>query len=815
MALSISIGKKMFVIGALAVISLAVLGGNAYLTNKRVQTSITHSNLRTEQLNTMEEVRLNLMQLLLAAMDSVAGRDEGSIAAERMESITNAIAFISTEIKKVEAQAGTDEEKARARELLEVFPQLAQAIQTDLVKLTEESAADMTKIKADFSRIEEMVTGYGHPIGENLVTLFNSVQKKQQEATQLAGLRNQQLSILTDIMRQHGNLMRTANDVIIDRGEGFIRNSRVEIIDASVAFVTDHLDDLAEMALTDLAKESAELVAEMFPELAKGVQVDLRELVESRAEDIKFALIDDRLDNSGDPIETELIYIYDTIKKEQLEASKLNDLRNQQMALLNTMLHRHSALMLAAMEAIIDKDSGTIGKERTEALNANITYLTENLDKLVELADKGQEQESAQFIRDTYPKLAQAIQHELQTFIAAGALKAREIEAAYADMDKLLDESGDRFDKALSAILASVQQEQAEAQQASDRMVAKSTLVGLMVLLLTAVILLPLIWSISRSITKPIKGIILGLNSGAEQVASASGQVSASSQQLAEGSSEQVASIEETSASLEEMSSMTKQNADNAGQANSLMREANLVVTAADKSMDELTVSMADIARASEETSKIIKTIDEIAFQTNLLALNAAVEAARAGEAGAGFAVVADEVRNLAIRAADAARNTAELIEGTVKKVKDGSDLVDGANEAFTKVTESSAKVGELVAEIAAASTEQAQGIDQVNTAVTEMDKATQSNAASAEESASASQEMNAQAQEMKAMVDDLVILVEGSSAADGKPTPVSDTVRDDEIKDDSPALKPRQIENKEIKADQIVTLDEDEFKDF
>jgi len=249
------------------------------------------------------------------------------------------------------------------------------------------------------------------------------------------------------------------------------------------------------------------------------------------------------------------------------------------------------------------------------------------------------------------------------------------------------------------------------------------------------------------------------------QVTSASGQISQGSQSLAEGANEQASSLEEVSSSLEEMSSMTKQNADNSNHAKALMTEAGASINEADEAMKRMAQAIGQIKTSSDNTAKILKTIDDIAFQTNLLALNAAVEAARAGEAGKGFAVVAEEVRNLAMRSAEASKNTAAMIEESVKNAEGGVKITEDVAKALGTTVERSSKVTDLIAEIAAASNEQALGIEQVNTAVAQMNTVTQQNAANSEESASAAEELSSQAAELANMVGNFQL-----SSSSGKP---------------------------------------------
>ena len=240
---------------------------------------------------------------------------------------------------------------------------------------------------------------------------------------------------------------------------------------------------------------------------------------------------------------------------------------------------------------------------------------------------------------------------------------------------------------------------------------------------------------------------------------------------LAQGATEQAANLDQTSSALDQMASMTRQNAANTKKENEAMQDEGKLIADGSEKVGRMSQAMGEITDSSEKIHRIIKTIEEIAFQTNLLALNAAVEAARAGESGKGFAVVADEVRSLAQRSAQAARDTSQLIEGTVTRVRHGSEIVGQLIESYRSIEGSMAELSRLIAEITTATNEQAQDVEQVNTAVARMDKVTQQNAASAKECESVSEELAAQADSLKGVVDDLTVLVTGHASMTRTPT--------------------------------------------
>ncbi len=285
--------------------------------------------------------------------------------------------------------------------------------------------------------------------------------------------------------------------------------------------------------------------------------------------------------------------------------------------------------------------------------------------------------------------------------------------------------------------------------------------------LLLAIVVLAVF--VVRGINRTLVTAIYELSEGAEQVAAAAGEVAAASQSLAQGSSEQAAALQETSASSHEIHSRAHKNSENSRGAAALMTQSQQRSVQTNQSLDQMVVAMGEINAESDKIAKIIKVIDEIAFQTNILALNAAVEAARAGEAGMGFAVVADEVRNLSQRCAQAAKDTAALIEESLVKSSDGKVKVDQVAGAVRCITEESAKVKALVDEVNLGSQEQAAGIGQIGKAIAQMEQVTQNNAANAQESAAAAEQLSAQSETLKDIMKRLRVMVGGELVPGGR----------------------------------------------
>lgn len=390
------------------------------------------------------------------------------------------------------------------------------------------------------------------------------------------------------------------------------------------------------------------------------------------------------------------------------------------------------------------------------------------------------------------------------------------------EIDKTVKINDKPYLKALTVLSDELSQMTAARTEAIHHQVNKVTSILMIVIPISMVMFSMLGFFFSRSITGPIKALSAEMNSGADQVADAASNVSSASQGLSRGASTQASSLEETTAALEQIASTAQKNAENADKANKLAQQCRTGAEVGMAAMNQTISATGEVNASTEKMSKIIKTIEEIAFQTNLLALNAAVEAARAGDAGKGFAVVAEEVRNLAQRSAKAAKDTAALIEENVHKAKKGTDVAQNAGTALKKVVDQIQEVAKYIGKISSASNEQSLGIKQVNQAITSMDKVTQENASIAEESAASSEELSAQSENLKDMVRNLSILIEGEGAITNghsnlnhTKTAEKDIWQNNRNKKQNWYKSEHMLTRQEVSPDTIIPMKKSDFKDF
>ena len=432
------------------------------------------------------------------------------------------------------------------------------------------------------------------------------------------------------------------------------------------------------------------------------------------------------------------------------------DLLNRQMALLHKIFEKHSTLMLSTMHLVVDSKLGKTNEKLIANIETSLTFIKEKLQELDALSNSKEKKDQTANVRKTFPSLKEAIYNDLIPIIKSHTLKADEIHHIH----EKIDDYGSNMEKGLAKMLHIVHMEQTKVSQYLSELINSTTTKGLGLYGIILVIVIPVFMFLSRSITHPLDQIVQQISNDTNQVASTSIIVATSGRDLAEGVSEQASAVNQTGQSLQEMISISSLTSERVGCANQIIIDTYGIIENAAVSMKELVIAMEDMAKASEETFKIIKTIDEIAFQTNLLALNAAVEAARAGEAGLGFAVVAEEVRNLALRSAEAAKNTGTLIDSTVDNIKQNTSIVDKTGQKFTEAASSVQKAKDIISEIASASSDQNNQVRQISTAIANMDKVIRQNAEQSDKTAEVSAVLSNQSEHMEEIVEELKDLI-------------------------------------------------------